>query len=250
MRFLSIPLAIYLVLIHTLGAWSQQNPNGRIPVANFPEPYVLLIRDPAVQRSLHLSEKQKADIQTLSAEVDRSLWPLRNQPAERANAAMEKLTAAARKRMNEILDYAQRKRLAQIRVQVRGTKTMLDDPVIEKLELEGDQIGKIERELAETAKQIKVIRKQAQEGGDQEELQIRAQKLSTDHQKRLAAILTVAQRARWRSLIGEPFNLAKLGRITFKAPDLRDAGAWINSRALTMEQLKGKVVALHFYAFS
>ena len=33
------------------------------------------------------------------------------------------------------------------------------------------------------------------------------------------------------------------------APELADVTSWINSEPLTLAKLKGKVVAVHFYAF-
>ena len=34
-----------------------------------------------------------------------------------------------------------------------------------------------------------------------------------------------------------------------KAPELREVTEWINSKPLTMEKLKGKVVVVHFLTF-
>jgi hypothetical protein len=44
--------------------------------------------------------------------------------------------------------------------------------------------------------------------------------------------------------------VSKLGRVKFKAPELKGGDSWINSPPLSLRQLKGKVVALHFYAFA
>jgi hypothetical protein len=35
-----------------------------------------------------------------------------------------------------------------------------------------------------------------------------------------------------------------------KVPDFDSASKWVHSEPLTLEKLKGKVVALHFYAFA
>ena len=44
-------------------------------------------------------------------------------------------------------------------------------------------------------------------------------------------------------------NGSQLGYVKFKAPELEGKDGWINSDPLTMSQLQGKVVALHFWTF-
>ena len=51
------------------------------------------------------------------------------------------------------------------------------------------------------------------------------------------------------ALIGPRFDPSALGRVSFKAPELASGDEWINSDALKLADLRGKVVALHFYAF-
>jgi hypothetical protein len=40
-----------------------------------------------------------------------------------------------------------------------------------------------------------------------------------------------------------------LGFVKFKAPELDGKDGWLNSEPLTMAQLRGRVVALHFWTF-
>jgi hypothetical protein len=80
-------------------------------------------------------------------------------------------------------------------------------------------------------------------------LEKEARRLQTDAQKKILATLTRRQQEEWVALLGKRIDVAKLGRVKFKAPDLRGREDWINSSPLAAAQLRGKVVALYFYAF-
>jgi hypothetical protein len=62
-------------------------------------------------------------------------------------------------------------------------------------------------------------------------------------------MLTPDQQARVRELFGKPIDASRLGRVKFKAPELSGTNGWLNTSPLDMQQLRGKVVALHFWAF-
>jgi hypothetical protein len=70
-----------------------------------------------------------------------------------------------------------------------------------------------------------------------------------DEQKRILAELTAKQREQLTTVIGRGFDLSKLGKVSFKAPELIAGGEWINSKPLTLEQLRGRVVAIHIWTF-
>ena len=62
--------------------------------------------------------------------------------------------------------------------------------------------------------------------------------------------LTRRQQQLWIELLGKKIEVSKLGHLRFKAPEFDGQDGWFNSTPLTLRQLKGKVVALHFYAFA
>ncbi len=62
--------------------------------------------------------------------------------------------------------------------------------------------------------------------------------------------MSPVQKSVWQKSLGQDFDLTKLGRAKFKAPEFIDSGEWLNSeKPLTLESLAGKVVVVHFYAF-
>ena len=72
---------------------------------------------------------------------------------------------------------------------------------------------------------------------------------ATSPQSRLSAILWRTQLEQARDVLGPPVDASKLGYVRFKVPELDGQDGWLNSPPLTMSQLRGKVIALHFWTF-
>ncbi|MCU0981711.1 MAG: hypothetical protein MUF25_21380, partial [Pirellulaceae bacterium] len=68
-------------------------------------------------------------------------------------------------------------------------------------------------------------------------------------QAQITAILSRQQLDKVRDVLGPPVDASKMGYVKFKAPELDAKDGWLNSPPLTMSQLRGKVVALHFWTF-
>jgi hypothetical protein len=130
------------------------------------------------------------------------------------------------------------------------TRAFLGETLPARLQLSEAQTGKIRETVTETQEAIGELRKQAQGSGTRDALEKKARELQVDEQKQILVILSAEQQQQWIRLLGKRIDVAKLGRVKFKAPALLGNGGWINSAPLTLRQLKGKVVALHFYAFA
>jgi peroxiredoxin len=68
-------------------------------------------------------------------------------------------------------------------------------------------------------------------------------------EKKALAVLNDHQHRRLEELLGRAFDFSKVKQVAVKAPDLTGIEGWINSRPLTLSQLRGKVVVLHFWTF-
>lgn len=225
---------------------AQQNPNGQVPVAGLSDAYLILIRDPLVQKELRLNDPQRRAVVAVTDELDATLWTLRNQSAEKAAAGYRDLIAKTEARMKPILSEAQQKRLNQLRLSAAGVQVLLRDDVASQLKLSRDQLGRIENVLKEA--QI-AAQEAARDPGSERTGSNRSKPQANGVAGRVAAILTRQQLVALRETLGPPVNGAQLGHVKFKAPELAEADGWINTEPLTMAQLKGKVVALHFWTF-
>jgi peroxiredoxin len=228
---------------------AQQNPHGQLPVTTSPQPYLFLIRDPLVLADLRVNAQQREAIEALNTELDPVLWSMRNKGAEFTEKAMGEATATARGRMASILSRDQQRRLAQIELWAVGTKAFLGDDLPTRLQLSEAQRQSIRERVTQTQQALVELRKEVQDGGDVQAAEKKAGKLHSDLQREILAALSDRQKQQWIDLLGQRIDLEALGHVTFTAPDLTDEPDWINSSPLTSDELRGKVVALHFYAF-
>lgn len=232
----------------TSSLWGQQNPNGRFPIGSLPDPYLMLIRDPLVQGDLRLSGEQQRAVAAFTDQQDAKLWTMRSQPADKAATTFQELTTAARARMDQLLSQQQRLRLEQIRFRVAGVKALQRDEVARRLELSDEQRAEIRRIL----EQHEAANEESRPSNDGEQPTDRRTDdgaPANDPRTRIWELLSPDQQARVREMFGAPIDLSRLGYVKFKAPELDGRNGWLNSEPLTMAQLRGKVVALHFWAF-
>jgi Spy/CpxP family protein refolding chaperone len=227
---------------------AQHNPNGRITVASLADPYLVLIRDPVVQSELRLTDRQRQSIRALADELDGPLWTLRNQGGEKAAQRFRELNQTAESRMEQILTAAQAKRLAQLRVAVYGLKALLREDVADKLQLSEPQ----RKEIAEVLREAERPKEESPppaKNGKIASKPAKSKPSATSAQARVTAILSRQQLDLLRDMLGPPVDASKLGFVKFKAPELDGKDGWLSSAPLTMSQLQGKVVALHFWTF-
>jgi len=61
--------------------------------------------------------------------------------------------------------------------------------------------------VQEMQKQIEPLIKEAQKGGKPEEIGPRVMKIRKEHEGKIEALLTDAQKKRWKEMLGKPLNL-------------------------------------------
>jgi len=250
MRIATVSVVVVAVLVvgRPCLLCGQQNPYGQIPVASLPEPYLMLIRDPVVHGELKLDDEQTKAVNALTDELDPRMWRTRNQPPQKAEEEIRKLTAVAEERMAEILSFAQGKRLEQIRYRVAGMEALLGEKVSEKLKLAADQESQIEKLIQKTEKAADALRRKARDSNDREKLLFQAAMIAFEQERQIATILSREQRIRLRAMIGSTLRIWRLGCVKFRPPELRE-DAWVNSEPLTFADVRGKVVAVHFWTY-
>jgi hypothetical protein len=246
---LSPPLTLTLTLLLSHVAAGQQNPNGHLPVAGVAKPYLFLVRDPLVHDDLRLNAEQRRAIASLNDQLDSDLWSMRNKSAEHVAATVRKATATAKARLASILTRQQQQRLGQIELWTLGTRAFLLDALPDQLQLSETQRGEIRGTINKTQEAINKLVDRIRVGESGESFEDQGRELWAKVQREIAALLSDEQRAQWRALLGKRIDVSKIGYVKFRAPELIGAEDWINSTPLTLRQLKGKVVALHFFAF-
>ena len=225
------------------------DPAGQEADTAAPDLSAFLIRDPAIQTELGLSPDQRRAIRTLLDEVDGPLWALRDLPPKEAGEKLRPLVVRVENGLAGLLDARQRSRLDQIAVQYRGLPALLDPDLSGKLSLRDDQRGQIQSIVRETRLALRKLEERSRKGERRDVLEDTAGRLRTDGREKILAVLTAPQKRQWATLVGEPFDLSRANPLAVKAPELREANAWVNSEPLSLAKLRGRVVALHFWTF-
>jgi len=233
-----------VLLVALAGPVFSDEPNPRI------EAFWVLLHEPAVVEELKLSGDQRARFVALRDERDLKFFPLRNQNPETARPAFARLVAEAREAVKEVLDERQQKRLLEVELRRLGTDSFLQPEMEPVLKLTDAQKEKIRAIVSETREALtRAAAKGKEEKTPQKLLEGKLRTLRIGEQRKVLDRLTQAQRDVWNQMLGEAFDVTRLGRPSFLAPDLVDSGQWANSEGVASSTLRGKVVAVHFYAF-
>lgn len=122
---------------------------------------------------------------------------------EYAQKAGQKLDKLLKGNLNE----AQIERLRQIALQLEGLFALGRPELMKELMLTEEQRKGFIEIVMSFQKQIEPLARKMQEGGDPQEFGRKAQKLRDEHQIEISALLTDAQKARWKEMLGKPFKL-------------------------------------------
>ena len=110
---------------------------------------------------------------------------------EHRKHALEKLV----KHLKDVLQPGQRDRLRQVTLQQEGGFALGQEDVRKDLKISQEQMQKFMAVVQALQKQVELLVKQAQSGGNPEEIRPKIEQLRKDHAKMLEAVLTEAQRA-------------------------------------------------------
>ncbi|WP_404310259.1 redoxin domain-containing protein [Neorhodopirellula lusitana] len=216
------------------------------------QPFLLqMIRDDAVHQELQLTDSQIDQVYEAIAQVDPRWWISRITPAEKQQAEIQQLTDQLQTSLDELLNADQRLRLQQLVRQAHGTRMARSPGVAEALQLTTEQLADLETRFTETDTKVAAIQKQlaAKDTTPQAAAQEIAQAQQNERQGILET-LTTEQQTAIGPLVGKSFNFSAIKRTYPRAPEFITEGAtWIGESPVRMQDLRGKVVAVYFYAF-
>jgi hypothetical protein len=116
--------------------------------------------------------------------------------------AQEKLSAFLKK----TLKAKQLERLGQIELQHQGPFALARPDVARELKLTDEQRKRFEKVIRAMEKQILPLIKKAQSGGRPEEIYPKIMMIRKDHETKIEAILSRAQKRKWKEMLGKPFE--------------------------------------------
>ncbi len=225
--------------------------NAQEVIPNTPPVLLQMIRDASVQGELKLDSSQRAQVVQALKAVDGRWFRSRNLPAEKQQTEITTLTTELHRSLTSILDPKQQERLAQLERQALGTRMLTRPDVAQALQISVSKRSEINDAFAETDRRSSEYQKQLQQGElKASDAERKIADLKKDEQALLLKNLSDEQRAKIGGLVGKPFDFSKVTRSLPLAPEITDRGVtWIQGGPLKLKDLKGKVVAVHYYAF-
>ena len=213
--------------------------------------YWTLVHDEAVLADLKLTPEQRAAWRKMLDPLDVSFFPFRGRSASEATKALLERTEQAQAHAAKILTAAQLQRLAKLQVRLEGTEALLRDDFAGKLKLNDEQRADVRKLIEETRAALAKVNSQVVAGSlEDAAARKEMERLNKAQWDGVLKTVTKEQQGVWSSLLAGDFDPAKLGQTKFKSPDLiGGAGQWVNGQPLTGQQLRGRVVVVHYFAF-
>jgi hypothetical protein len=122
---------------------------------------------------------------------------------EHRTKAREKLD----RNLKDVLRPDQRDRLRHVTLQQEGGFALGREDVRKELKITPEQMKKFMAITRELQARVEPLVKEAQSGGNLEEIRPKIERLRKDHAEKLEAVLTDAQKKRWKEMLGSPFEL-------------------------------------------
>ena len=249
MRSRFIPVLVLLALLasqpDTLSAEDPVNAAER----KVPRQLLGLLHAPEVHTELGLSASQITELERQFQVVDGRWFRERIEPPTANLLIMQELEASMNRWLSNHFSDGQRQRLKELELQAQGTRVLLRGDVADRISFSEKQKSDLLRMASETDEAVTAYQKSLRQGKDDTVLKATVQEKQKSERDAIYTVLTESQRAELGELLGEKFHTAGLTRIYPMAPDFSPSADWLNSPSLSLKQLRGKVVLVHFYAF-
>jgi Spy/CpxP family protein refolding chaperone len=193
---------------------------------------LFLLRLEPVQKELKVTDEQKEKIHTLAEEM-RPAPRGENRPSrEEMRKEMKERAEKIEKKLAEILQPEQAKRLKQIHLQVQGPRAFESLEVVKTLKITDEQKTKVKDILSETRKQMQALGRPDPEAtpADRKERIEKLQKIQKEATAKCLEALTPEQKKSFEELRGKPFEIdlsALGGRLrSRREPPPRERSDW------------------------
>jgi peroxiredoxin len=214
-----------------------------------PQNLLKLLHAPEVHRELGLSDSQVQSLEEQFQAVDPEWFRSRNLPTDAQYQTVQRLEGQVLQWLKTNLPREKVLRTRELLYRSQGVRMLLNSTVQKELNLSQSQIHSL-ASAAESSYRAEQAWMQAARTNNNPEDAARLLKEANDREREnWTTLLEADQKAKLQTLVGKEFDTSSLTRIYPMAPELLPVADWINSQPLTLRELRGKVVLLHFYAF-
>lgn len=192
-------------LVTATGLSLAQGPGG---IGGVGGDRLMLLSQDSVRSELKITDQQRTAIEELSTKRRESMQELRELSGDERRAKWEERAKATREALAKILNEEQAKRLQQIGWQQQGSYALADVEVADALALTDEQKSQVSAALEAGRAAMRALR----EEGDREQAREKFRAARDETRKKLDAVLTADQQAKWQELQGAKFE----GEIRFE----------------------------------
>jgi hypothetical protein len=168
-----------------------------------------------VQEELNLSDDQKQKmLEALPEYIQETktiLDTLGDQKPEQREKAMQSHRQKAGERftttLKAILTVPQLGRLKQLQLQHEGPGALGRPEIRTDLKITQEQLMRFAGVIQDMQKRIEPLIKEAQSGGNPEEIRPRVIKIRKDHEAKIENLMTDEQREQWKAMRGKPVDV-------------------------------------------
>jgi hypothetical protein len=168
-----------------------------------------------VQEELKLSDQQKENVLEKFPEYAQETKKVFDKIADLKPQEPEKEMQSHRQKSRErlmallkdTLKADQLKRLQQLELQQQGPHGLGHPEVVKELKITVEQQMQFMGVIQEMQKKIEPLMKEAQSGGNSQEIRPRVLRIPKDYEGKMEAILSDAQKKQWHKMLGNPFDL-------------------------------------------
>ncbi len=178
-------------------------------------PPFLVFRD-KVQEELTLSDEQKKKLEKRFQGTHQDTMQLFQRLVDKEPEEREKELQAYREKAQEnltaflqgLLQEEQSKRLRQVMLQRDRLFALLGNPEVAKeLEITDEQRHQFLEVAQEFQKKFEPLIKEAQKGGNPQEIGPKIRKIRKEQEERIETLLSDAQKKQWKEMLGKPLDL-------------------------------------------
>ncbi|MGC8668939.1 MAG: hypothetical protein ACP5VE_12570 [Chthonomonadales bacterium] len=212
-----------LLAVAVCSAWAQGpgGPGGRRDFMGGPMGGgLMLLNIPEVQKELKMTQPQIEKLQAKMQEVRQSMRELMqgaggpqafgNMSNEERQKLFAKMAEISNKAAADILDTTQLKRFKQLEIQRQGAQAFRNPEVVNALQLtqeQNDKIAGVLRDMMQAMRDaMQGVDFRNMTDDDRAKLQATQKRVSDEAMSKIQAILSDAQKAKWKEMTGAPFT--------------------------------------------
>ncbi len=178
---------------------------------------LFLLRIPQVQTELKMTQPQIDKLDAKQQEIQDQMRAIfqggggfQQMSPEERQKAMQKMQDIQAKAVADILDTGQQKRFHQIELNLQGYRALEQKSNQDEIGLTADQRAKVAAIVTDenTARREAF---QSLQGGDREAARSKMQEIQKSTEEKIGALLTDAQKSKWKEMLGAPFILQRTG---------------------------------------